>query len=216
MDREQYIEMEEETYPYFRLGEYFYYENKETKQIGSGCLKKIDLKNRLFQFGPIGNQGIWNRKWDNYSFFMKKTKKNIYNNIFHKENPFYQFISLNSELIEFQLENFLSGKLKIPPKIQEIKTKLQKFEFLKQLSGVYVLELEEGYYYIGESVNIYTRIFQHFMKKGSKLTLIYEPIKFLCYYEEKNYKERLKLENDITEEYIEMYGAGKVRGGVYI
>ncbi len=54
------------------------------------------------------------------------------------------------------------------------------------------------------------------MKKGSKLTLLYEPIKFLCYYEEENDKERLILENKITEEYIEKYGVGKVRGGIYI
>lgn len=216
MNKDEYMIVEEDKYPYLRLGDYFYYENIETKKVGSGCLKKINLKSRLFQLGPMGKRGIWNRKWDEYTFFMKKTKKNIYNNIFHKENPFYQFISVNSEFVEFQLEKYFTGKLKIPPQVTEIKTKLEKFEFLKQLPGVYVLELEQGYYYIGESDNMYRRIFEHFMKRGAKLTLLYEPTKFLCYYEEENTKERLKLENEITEEYIEKYGAGKVRGGIYI
>ncbi len=130
MDKEQYIIVEEDKYPYLRLGDYFYYENKETKKIGSGCLKKINLHSRFFQLGPVGQRGIWNRKWDEYTFFMKKTKKNIFNNIFHEENPFYQFISVNSEFVEFQLEKYFSGKYKLPPKFIEIKKKLEKFEFL--------------------------------------------------------------------------------------
>jgi predicted GIY-YIG superfamily endonuclease len=165
----------------------------------------------------LKNHGrIWTIKLDEYDIFCQSTQKFEYDKIFLTHNPEYEYITCNSNDFCFIVDKYISGKLKMPPKVQEIKTKLEKITFLMKISGVYILELEEGYYYIGESNDIYRRIFEHFLKMGSKLTLLYKPVKIIKFYEINDKLERIEKENNTTEEYINIYGAHKVRGGIYV
>jgi len=180
------------------LGDYYHYENKETKKKGSGILIKIDEQNKNFKFKSTIGKNIWSRKWNDYDFYIKNTEKYKINKIFRNNNPEYKEI-----------------KREYHPLSDEIKQKLIKFTFLKNISGIYVLKLQEERYYIGEAENIYKRLIDHLINKGAKFTILYKPIAFIEYYPEKEYKKRIELENQITEEYITKYGADKVRGGKY-
>lgn len=80
---------------------------------------------------------------------------------------------------------------------------------------VYVLELEEENYYVGETRNLKNRIKKHGTNRGAKWARIYKPISKIdeidmgiC-----TKKEVLKKENELTISMMEKYGWEKVRGG---
>jgi predicted GIY-YIG superfamily endonuclease len=86
-----------------------------------------------------------------------------------------------------------------------------KSETISIYSLVYVLELEGGHYYIGISTNLNLRLYQHFNGGGSIFTRTYKPIRVV-----EVVIGDYDTENSKTEEYINIYGKGKVSGGKYV
>ena len=76
---------------------------------------------------------------------------------------------------------------------------------------IYVLELEEGKYYIGKTANLVERMTAHFEGRGSSYTKEYLPIKLIESYESNNSFD----EDNKTKEYMCKYGINNVRGGSY-
>lgn len=78
-------------------------------------------------------------------------------------------------------------------------------------SCTYVLELENGMYYVGSSYNLNFRYAQHISGHGSGWTKLHKPkgiVKVII-------PGSLAIENDITREYMTQHGKEKVRGGSY-
>ena len=78
--------------------------------------------------------------------------------------------------------------------------------------AVYVIECEDGFYYVGYTENINFRYSQHLQNKGAVWTRRHKPIKLV----EVICPGTKKLEDEITEKYMSIYGQGKVRGGKYV
>jgi hypothetical protein len=75
---------------------------------------------------------------------------------------------------------------------------------------IYILELEQNKYYIGKSNNVNERFLDHCNGYGSKWTKLYKPIRII------NIINYTKFEEDRQVLiYMEMYGIGNVRGGVF-
>lgn len=77
---------------------------------------------------------------------------------------------------------------------------------------IYVLELEQGKYYIGKTNNPQFRINNHFNSNGSEWTKKFKPLKLLelipnC----DDYDE-----DKITRQYMDKYGINNVRGGSFV
>lgn len=91
--------------------------------------------------------------------------------------------------------------------MKEIDYYKDKFKEIPQDCGVYVLLLEEKRIYIGQSMNILSRIIQHFIGIGSQKTYKYKPIKILDFYVIKKDDRNilLKLEKFYYDFYTEKY-----------
>jgi hypothetical protein len=77
---------------------------------------------------------------------------------------------------------------------------------------IYVLKLSNDNYYIGKSKHIENRLSDHFVKKSSAWTALYEPISI-----EKIIINANPFDEDrYVKEYMCKYGIDKVRGGSYI
>ncbi|EEM8427503.1 hypothetical protein DFQ98_08840 [Salmonella enterica subsp. enterica serovar Essen] len=76
---------------------------------------------------------------------------------------------------------------------------------------VYVLSLEDGYYYVGYTTNVEHRYQQHLSGEGAQWTKVHKPISIIEI-REGGFEE----ETAVTLEYIEKYGINKVRGGKFI
>uniref|UniRef100_A0A6C0LYH9 GIY-YIG domain-containing protein n=1 Tax=viral metagenome TaxID=1070528 RepID=A0A6C0LYH9_9ZZZZ len=77
---------------------------------------------------------------------------------------------------------------------------------------IYVLELENGKYYVGYSEKTdNTRINQHFNGQGSEWCKRYKPIKVIGTYDGCLYEENKK-----TIELMQLYGYNNVRGGKWV
>lgn len=76
---------------------------------------------------------------------------------------------------------------------------------------IYILQLEEGKYYVGKTSNAYFRLNSHFNSDGSTWTKLYKPMKLMelmpnCDdYDEDKY----------TRIYMDKYGVDNVRGGSF-
>tara|TARA_R110000765_G_scaffold268162_2_gene367168 strand:- start:225 stop:554 length:330 start_codon:yes stop_codon:yes gene_type:complete len=70
----------------------------------------------------------------------------------------------------------------------------------------YVLELQDGCYYVGQSYDINFRISQHKSSNGSRWTKLHKPIRIHSVRDDID-------ENTLTKEYMRKYGWEKVRGG---
>lgn len=80
---------------------------------------------------------------------------------------------------------------------------------------LYALELEDGYWYIGTTVNLEKRFEQHVIGEGASWTKVHKPIRV--------HESRLtkitklsrvaKLEDQMTLDYVLLYGEANVRGG---
>ncbi|NQX65742.1 GIY-YIG nuclease family protein [Paenibacillus alba] len=85
----------------------------------------------------------------------------------------------------------------------------------KVMRFIYVLKLDDGHYYIGQTDNLERRIANHGTSIGATWTNIYKPISMIetlsvgvC-----NYFEAKNMENDITLDYMRKFGWQRVRGG---
>jgi predicted GIY-YIG superfamily endonuclease len=71
---------------------------------------------------------------------------------------------------------------------------------------VYVLELEGGNWYVGKTHNLNVRLAQHWSGDGAKWTRLFKPIRLVKV-------SMTETEQEITNEYILLYGKDNVRGG---
>ena len=80
------------------------------------------------------------------------------------------------------------------------------------MSTLYVLQLEDGKWYIGKTDDIAKRYQQHKSGyNGSHWTKVYKPIKI----ERSQQIVSVHDENNITKDYMKKYGIDNVRGGSY-
>lgn len=82
---------------------------------------------------------------------------------------------------------------------------------------VYVLELDSGNYYIGQTKNIKRRAKQHAGSTGSKWTKQHPPVRLveIDSFVFSSEREAAYRESDLTLQYMKKYGWAKVRGGAY-
>jgi len=76
---------------------------------------------------------------------------------------------------------------------------------------LYVLELEDGKYYVGKTTNLVKRIKEHATGDGSEWTWTYRPVKVL---EHRPVKDAYD-ETNTTKDLMKKYGVENVRGGAY-
>ena len=76
---------------------------------------------------------------------------------------------------------------------------------------IYVLQLTEGFYYVGKTQNVEIRYQQHRSGNGALWTRLHAPIRLV-----ESYKTISMFEEDRkTKEVMAKYGINKVRGGTY-
>ncbi len=74
---------------------------------------------------------------------------------------------------------------------------------------LYVLRLENNKYYIGTTYNLNFRYAQHAQGHGAKWTRLHKPVEVVRII----MNSTPQMENDITREYMALYGKDNVRGG---
>jgi predicted GIY-YIG superfamily endonuclease len=76
--------------------------------------------------------------------------------------------------------------------------------------SLYVLKLEDDCWYVGITMDLNKRLAQHWSGEGAKWTKLHKPISVdrVIFPADQD-----TIENDITKEYMELYGKEKVRGG---
>jgi hypothetical protein len=77
---------------------------------------------------------------------------------------------------------------------------------------IYVLQLEQGKYYIGKTNNPQFRLESHFNSNGSEWTKLYKPIKVIAINPNCDDYD----EDKITRQYMDKYGINNVRGGSFV
>jgi predicted GIY-YIG superfamily endonuclease len=77
---------------------------------------------------------------------------------------------------------------------------------------IYILELEDGYYYIGRTSDVKKRYKYHKAGYGSTWTKLHKPIRLLEIVEDASPYD----EDRYVKEYMAKYGIDKVRGGTYV
>lgn len=83
---------------------------------------------------------------------------------------------------------------------------------------IYVLELEEGKYYVGQTISVDIRFKEHLIGKGANFTKEYKPIRVVKTYNTKtrNNLKAFLYENFITLLFMERYGCRNVKGGQFL
>jgi predicted GIY-YIG superfamily endonuclease len=79
------------------------------------------------------------------------------------------------------------------------------------MSTLYVLQLENGKYYVGRTDDVAKRYAEHKSGRGSEWTKIHKPIKMLETHESKTAED----ETNLTKHLMKKYGVDNVRGGAY-
>jgi len=82
---------------------------------------------------------------------------------------------------------------------------------------LYVLALEDGCYYVGQSADPMVRMEAHMQGKGAAWTKAHRPISLLERRpaESKNWKHAEEIENQLTRMMMRKYGWERVRGGYW-
>lgn len=80
---------------------------------------------------------------------------------------------------------------------------------------VYILELEDGKYYVGSTTNRKRRIKEHIRRRGSEWTRQHKPIRVLREYKRIPSKFVLGMESRITAECMLEFGVNNVRGSMF-
>lgn len=99
-----------------------------------------------------------------------------------------------------------------------LKKKKRKEKLRRRKRYIYVLRLEQGKYYIGQTVDVDRRYAQHLGKidGGATWTKIYRPLEIIKTINVvSGVREASRVENETTIEYAIKYGADNVRGGKY-
>ena len=91
---------------------------------------------------------------------------------------------------------------------ENIRTKLERYT-------VYVLECEEGKYYVGSTSNRKRRYNQHARRRGSQWTKTYAPLEIKKEYRRIPKKYLLGFESKVTAENMLLYGVNNVRGSMF-
>ena len=91
---------------------------------------------------------------------------------------------------------------------ESIRTKLERYT-------VYVLECEEGKYYVGSTSNRKRRYNQHARRRGSQWTKTYAPLLIKKEYKRIPQKYLLGFESKVTAENMLLYGVNNVRGSMF-
>eukprot|EP00804_Cyclotella_cryptica_P020645 CCRYP_003467-RA/>CCRYP_003467-RA protein AED:0.32 eAED:0.32 QI:0/-1/0/1/-1/1/1/0/296 len=102
--------------------------------------------------------------------------------------------------------------------LQFTKLLLQMKEIIRtriERCTVYVLELENGKYYVGSTTNRKRRIQEHINRRGSKWTREHKPIRVLREYRRIPSKYILGMESRITAELMLEFGVNNVRGSMF-
>jgi len=86
---------------------------------------------------------------------------------------------------------------------------MEQFNPMLVHAVVYVLELEDGCFYVGITFNFNHRMSQHFGGYGSKWTTLHKPIRL----ERTILFGTKEIENMTTLEMMRIHGVEKVRGG---
>lgn len=83
---------------------------------------------------------------------------------------------------------------------------------------LYVLHLENDFYYIGITLYPENRILAHFQGNGANFTKKYKPLKVIELYSLENTDRKIcyKQETLKTKEYRQLYGKEKVIGGKFL
>jgi predicted GIY-YIG superfamily endonuclease len=81
----------------------------------------------------------------------------------------------------------------------------------KMQESLYVLELEDGKYYVGKTKDVKRRVEEHMKGDGSAWTWTYRPVKVL----ETRAVKSEHDENNVTKDLMKKYGIDNVRGGSY-
>ena len=76
------------------------------------------------------------------------------------------------------------------------------------MSTIYVLSLEQGKYYVGETTDLDHRLAQHFAGQGSYWTQKHSAVRLIKTIP----KENMHTENNLTKELMARYGIENVRG----
>ena len=76
------------------------------------------------------------------------------------------------------------------------------------MPDIYVLECEDGNYYVGKTSNGEKRLNQHIKGRGAEWTKMHKPKKIVQYYTNATDADERK----VTDQMIKKYGARKVRG----
>lgn len=102
----------------------------------------------------------------------------------------------------------------IPPKARLWALPQQIYTYDTVDSGVYVLECENGRWYVGQSKDLMRRMIQHRFEKRVKWLKKYKPLNiFLVYLCEE--KDLWHWEQEFTKAMIWKFGISRVRGGRY-
>ena len=92
-----------------------------------------------------------------------------------------------------------------------------KIRSILQRNTVYVLECEDGKYYVGSTRNRKERYKQHFesSRGGSKWTRLHKPVKVIAEYKRIPTRYLMGTESQKTAECMMEYGVNNVRGAAY-
>lgn len=80
---------------------------------------------------------------------------------------------------------------------------------------VYILELENGKYYVGSTTNRKRRLQEHIKRKGSKWTKEHRPVRVLREYRRIPSRYVLGMESRVTAECMLKFGVDNVRGSMF-
>lgn len=86
-----------------------------------------------------------------------------------------------------------------------------EYRFLCKMEEIYVLQLQNGKYYVGKTSDFERRYQEHKTGYGSVWTSMHKPIKVV---ELRTLKDEHD-ENNTTKQYMKKYGIDNVRGGSY-
>lgn len=167
---------------------------------------------------PIVNNSEWDEARKQYQ---RKFGKNSVKYVKH-----WQPIKNKETLVLLQEKRELKEQIKLLKlRLKAIDKKLEgkdvenvsKPRYYKKNIYIYVLRLEDGFWYVGTSRNVANRFKRHVAGKGANWTKLHKPIEIheVIDTETNDDREACLMEDQKTFEFAEAFGIDKVRGGGY-